>query len=39
MQKERETENFVCLGADLKEVRKVLGLSRRALCEKILLVP
>lgn len=35
MQKERETENFVYLGADLKEARKVLGLSRCALAEMV----
>lgn len=35
MQKERETETFVSLGHDLKEARKVLGLSRRALAEMV----
>ena len=39
MPKERETENFVRLGADLKAVRKVLGLSRRALAEMVNIDP
>ncbi|HBF6471470.1 TPA: helix-turn-helix domain-containing protein [Clostridioides difficile] len=39
MQKERETENFVRLGADLKEARKVLGLSRRTLAEMVNITP
>lgn len=39
MPKERETENFVRLGADLKEARKVLGLSRRALAEMVNIDP
>ncbi|HBH3651600.1 TPA: helix-turn-helix domain-containing protein [Clostridioides difficile] len=39
MQKERETENFVRLGADLKEARKVLGLSRRTLAEMVNIAP
>lgn len=39
MPKERETENFVRLGADLKAARKVLGLSRRALAEMVNIDP
>lgn len=39
MLKERETENFVRLGADLKAARKVLGLSRRALAEMVNIDP
>lgn len=39
MPKEREIENFVHLGADLKEARKVLGLSRRALAEMVNIDP
>lgn len=39
MPKEREIDNFVRLGADLKEARKVLGLSRRALAEMVNIDP
>lgn len=39
MPKERETENFMRLGADLKEARKVLGLSRRVLAEMVNIDP
>lgn len=39
MSKERETENFVSLGTDLKVARKVLGLSRRTLAEMVNIDP
>lgn len=39
MPKERETENYMSLGNDLKEARKVLGLSRRALAEMVNIDP
>ena len=39
MPKERETKNFVSLGNDLKEARKVLKLSRRVLAEMVNIDP
>lgn len=39
MPKERETGSFACLGNDLKEARKALQLSRRALAEMVNIDP